>query len=403
MHVLHYLSSLRPELGGTVRAVVDLCGALAAGGHGVTVATAEPGGPQDQWSAASGGAPTSAAPRLLSVPAPVLPGHAFRRSALPQLRELVREADVLHVHGAWEYGNVQLCRIATALGKPYVVSVHGMLDAWCMRQAALKKTAYLALAGRRWLRNAELIHLTAPSELLNGTRYFSAARARVVPLLVDLGPFRSLPGPEAAEAMLREVAPRPRVLFLSRLHPKKNLETLLAAARLLARRGRRLCVVVAGDGGPRYVAGLKSLAASSGVDVAFLGTVTGSAKLSLFQACDVFALPTRHENFGLALVEALACGLPVVTTPAVGIAAQLRASGAVTLAEAAPAPFADAVERALDGTRPADAGERGRRWVLEAFEPGSSLRRFESLYDEALRGRRASPPATAPASLPDCS
>lgn len=395
MRILHFIPSLHSGVGGPARAVIDLCGALALNGHEVTVMTPDAGEAAHVWLGAA-----IKTPQLVILPPALQPGCAYLGSVLQRIRSAVYCHDLVHVHGMWEYANIQVARIAQACNKPYVISPHGMLGEWSMQQGALKKRAFLALAGTKWLHGASAIHLTSQGEFADSARYLRSGSGHIVPLLVDLAPYRALPGPTDAETILgRAGSGTPRVLFLSRLHPVKSLETLIRASRLLHRRGRDFSLVVAGDGNPLYVAQLRSLALETAANVIFLGAVKGELKLSLYQACNVFALPTQHENFGVVFIEALACGIPVVTTRTVGLGADLRSSGAVTFVDRAPEQFADAIEPLLlDKKLAAESGRRGRDWIFDSFDPAVTIKRFEAFYADALG---YSGPGLKPATMSD--
>lgn len=391
MRILHFIPSLHASIGGPARAVIDLCGALALQGHEVTLLTPDAGQAPESWRDV---APKT--PHLVVLPRPSLPGCTYLGDVRRTFREFVRSHDLVHVHGMWEFANIQICNIARQHSVPYVISVHGMLGRWSMAQRAVKKQMYLQAFGKKWLRGASRIHLTAQGEFEAAVRFFPKALGRVIPLLIDLESFRRLPGPEQAEALLNAQAGSPRILFLSRLHPVKSLETLLESARLLSRRGLKISIVVAGDGDPSYVAQLKAAARDLTPQVLFLGMVTGDLKLSLYQACDMFVLPSQHENFGVVFIEALGCGLPVITTHAVGLSAELESSGAAILADRTPEQFAAAIENLLaDRRRSVQMGARGREWVFATFDPGASVGRFESLYAEVLVEAAAINPGSA--------
>ncbi|NUQ19862.1 MAG: glycosyltransferase, partial [Gemmatimonadaceae bacterium] len=111
----------------------------------------------------------------------------------------------------------------------------------------------------------------------------------------------------------------PTILFLSRLHPIKGLETLLDAWPAVRATRPAARLVIAGAGEPGYERALKARAAQRATDgsVQFTGFVTGSEKARLLANADVFVLPSYHENFGVAVLEAIAAGLPAVVSPEV--------------------------------------------------------------------------------------
>lgn len=361
LHVVHYLPAVRLAEGGVVRAVLDLCGATAARGHRVTLLTAD-----------AADAPGGLAVRLL--PGKPRVGGLLASTSMTVAAQALREATFLHLHGPWDMAHVQLARVARALGVSYGVTAHGMLDDWSMAQKGLKKRIHLGLFGRRLLRGAAWLHCTAEGEAAQVRLRVPEAHVVVAPLVFDTAPFCALPAAAPSSDL-------PRVLFLSRLHPKKGLEKLIAACGELKRRGRPVALGVAGSGDPLYVASLGFLAQKEGVEVEFLGMVTGEDKVRTLRRADVFALPTSQENFGLALVEAMACGVPVVTTRGVDIWPELEGAGARILEVSATAgQWADAIAGMLDTEDRAALGGRGRTWVMEELAPKKTMARYEALY-----------------------
>lgn len=386
MRILHLLAFLRAEYGGPVRAVLDLCGDLAAHGHDVTLCSWDDADAPATWREGV----TKRLPRLATIEPPSGLGSRFAGPARGRMIELIGAHDLLHLHGVWNPWNWQLGALAREAGRPYIVSVRGMLDDWCMRQKALKKRLFLSLAVRRWLEGAAYVHLTAEAEHEQARKHFPKGRGVVIPNLLDLRPFEAPPGPEMARAKFPMLtAGRPNLLFLSRVHMKKGLETLLRAGALLRKRGIDANILIAGRGEPAYVDSVKRLAADLGLaDRAFfLEQVVDTEKLSLYQAADLFVLPTSQENFGFVFVEALACGTPVVTTKGVDIWPELESSGGAVIADATPEATADAVAGLLARRDAlADMGRKGRDWVFRDLAPAKVLKQFEVMYARAIEG-----------------
>jgi glycosyltransferase involved in cell wall biosynthesis len=385
MRILHFLTSARNDVGGPARAVIDLCASLSNRGHEVTLATWHGADLPGHWMERKANIPT-----VIQVRRPALGARMYLRPSASPLADLVQSQDLIHVHGMWEMVNVQLCGEATRRKIPYFISIRGMLDDWSMRQARIKKRAYLALVGERWLRGACKIHLTAEAELEQASAWFPRSKGRVIPNFLDLEPFAQLPGAEQARRAYPSDTGRPRVLFLSRLHRKKGLEVLLASLRILKDRHITVCALIAGHGENNYVSSLKQMAVSLGLsneEVRFLGPVTGAMKLSLYQSADLFVLPTSQENFGFVFMEALACRLPVITTTGVDIWPELEASSAVIITDARAEPIADAVATLL--ARPDDLRRMrtyGRDWVFRYMSPKRIVESFESMYQLANGG-----------------
>lgn len=385
MRILHLLAMLRMEYGGPVRAVLDLCGALADRKHEVTLATWDTHDAPPEWATAP------AAPKLEKINSPGRTG-LFSREDRDRMASLIHSHDLVHVHGVWNPWNWQVGAIARQIGKPYIISVRGMLDDWCMEQKPVKKRLFLAVAVRKWLERASFVHLTAQAEFDQARKHFPRGRGIVIPNLTDLKPFENLPGPEMARARFSVLAPggagRPNLLFLSRVHVKKGLEVLLRAGALLRTRGIDANILIAGTGDAPYLESVKRLAAKLGLQdrAHFLGLVVNEEKLSLYQAADLFVLPTSQENFGFVFIESLACGTPVVTTRGVDIWPELEASGGSVIADATPEAVADAVAKLLSKRDSLKAmGAKGREWVFKDMAPAKVIREFEAMYERAVR------------------
>lgn len=382
MKLAHYFTRFVLADGGVVRAVLDMAQALSARGHDVTIITQNDTDIPAAWK--SGGA---GVPRVVNVgEASGLLGR-LDAGALSKTADAIRGADVLHLHTPWETSNPQIAAIARREKVPYIVSIHGMLDDWCMTQRAAKKKLYLALAGRKLLENAAYVHCTAQAEKDQSEKWFPRGRGRVIPLVFDLEPFRTLPGPALAREKHPSLAThRPKVLFLSRVHPKKGIELLIDSVPLLQKAGIDPAVSIAGTGDTDYIEQLKKRVASMGLGdrVAFLGLVTGAEKLSVYEAADIFVLPTSQENFGFVIPEAMACGKAVVTTRGVDIWPELDRSGGAVIVDSTPAAIAAAVARLLkDPAALRTMGERGRSWVFAELDGRRVVERYETMYADA--------------------
>ena len=383
MKIVQYMSRIQLEEGGVVRAVLDLCGALAHRGHELTLLAGDCSDVPETWRSGGDGLPRAHSIERRSGFLPRL-----TQQATVDARRIIQEADVLHLHVPWDPICVQLSRIARQAGVPYVVGIHGMLDDWSMEQKALKKRMYLAVKGRRFLEQAAAVHCTAQAERDQSKKWYPNGRPVVLPLIFDLEEYVDLPGPQLAREAFASVIPstnEPVLLFLSRLHPKKRVDLLIEAAGELRRRGVAFKLLIAGTGDDPYEAQLRELVKERGLteQVAFVGFVTGKEKVSLYQAAHLFVLPTHQENWGFVLIESLACGTPLITTKGVDIWPELESTGGAVIADASPTAIADAVAQLLaDDQRRQAMGVKGRDWVLENLTVERVLDRYEQLYRE---------------------
>ena len=381
---MQFLHELRLSAGGgVVRAVLDLSVAISRLGHRVTLLTLDPlDAPADWPRVRSTGElaimPIGTTPAVF-VPDGSNPGRRFRgRKVRRQVNSLVAGADVLHVHGLWEWCNVQAMAVARRAGVPVAVTAHGMLDDWSMDQGGFKKRLFLRLVLRRALASNVHLHFTAEAERQQASQWIGDAPSSVIPYVLDVAPFLECEPPAT-----RDCTVVPHVLLLSRLHPKKGVERLIDAAGVITRQGLAVRWTIAGPTDEAYLASLRRRVDDRGLSdcVAFPGMVSGQAKIDLYRSADLFVLPTSQENFGLVLIEAMASGVPVITTRGVDIWRELQAAGAVIVDPDDGAGLAEAVSRLLQNSDERERrGREGRQWVETTFGGDTVARRFETLY-----------------------
>jgi len=382
MHIVHYHRDLVLETGGVVRAVLDICSCVHDESNPITLIASDLQDAPPQWLDSSSYPPDH--PTLIKIDPPSLKGGRFSSNTLQSLRTHLARADVLHLHGMWDLFNAQLASLARSLNLPYIVSPHGMLDDWSMSQKHLKKRLYLALTGRRLLKNAAAVHCTAQAELNQAKKWFPKGQGTVVPLVMDLDPYQTLPGPEPARKLIPELnSNRPILLFLSRLHYKKGVEHLIHTTDLLRKRGTDVLTVIAGSGDAIYTRKLHDLTAELNLNdhIIFPGFVSGVEKISLFQSADLFVLPTSQENFGFVFFEALAAGTPVITTRGVDTWPELEESGGGVIADGNAESFSASIASLLsDNDAPSRMGALGRSWVFENLSRQNISSKFLHIY-----------------------
>lgn len=369
--------------GGVVRAVLDMCQALAKRGHDVTLLTFCDDDVPQQWKS-----PNADVPKVVLLNSKGRLWPKLTTESAEIVRKQLVDADALHVHVPWDAICAELGRIAKSMNIPYVVSVHGMLDDWSMKQRYAKKRIYLRVAGKRLLEEAAAVHCTAEAEKDQACKWYPDGQSVVVPLIFDLQEYETLPGPEIARQTFASVFPddtTPVLLFLSRLHIKKGLELLIDTAVQLRDSGSVFKIIIAGTGEKKYEQQLKQLvdARKLSEDISFIGFVTGIEKVSLYEAADIFVLPTSQENWGFVLIEALACGTPLITTKGVDIWPELVSSGGAVIADATVKAMAEAITNLLqDDSQRTSMGSKGRGWILENLKLDRILSRYENLYND---------------------
>ena len=310
--------------GGVATALYSHAAMLRQAGAEVTVVALA-----DEHSQEDRAALAPSALRTARVSGPAFFGYA------PDLVEqlLDTRADLLHLHGIWMYPSRAAALWARRTGKPYMISPHGMLDPWITGRGRWKKALARRGYERDSWRRARALHALTEDEAADIRREAGECRVVVIP--------NAGPPAIAAAATDRE----PRVVFISRIHPKKNLDALLDAwdaAHLPA--GARL--TIAGWGFPADVAAFEARLASAPPSVEFVGPVHGEAKQRLLETARYVILPSHSEGLPMTILEAWAAGTPTIMTAACHLPEGFAAGAALECGTGAPS-VAAALERGM--------------------------------------------------------
>ncbi len=350
MRVLHVIPSISPLRGGPSRAVIDMVAALRRQEVDAAILTTNDHGQglhpelvtgRWQWHQ---GVPVLAFPRW-SPPVAALREFAFSPALSLWLVRHLKQYELLHIHALFSYPSTCAMAQARWAGVPYILRSIGQLSPWSLAQSRGRKRLLLRLIERRNLNQAAALHFTTTAERDEAAALGLAPPSLVLPLGVH--------GPEllATPAAVPKPSSPVRFLFLSRLHPKKQLENLLEALALLQRQRPEASweLAIAGDGEPRYVAALQVQTRELGIDTRcrWLGFVEGGAKWRALGDADWYVLPSAAENFGIAAVEALAMGTPVILSPEVAVAADVARAGAGLVCASDPEALATTLATAL--------------------------------------------------------
>jgi glycosyltransferase involved in cell wall biosynthesis len=292
MKILHIAPGLHPSIGGPTRSIVGICHALAGQGVDVTLFVHCYDPPPDNL----------AGVRLLH-------GRGLRlRSVWTDTTRVIRQIqpDIIHLHAFWMPANHLAFSIANRHSIPVVLSIRGSLDPWALRQKWLKKQLALRLYLRGDLRRAACLHATAEQEAANIRAQCGSRPIVVIPNGVDLPehlPEREPDGRGARTA-----------LFLSRLHPGKGLMDLVQAWHRVRPCGWRMRIVGPDVCGHKAEVQAEITRLNLDDDFEFVGALDDQRKWQEYINADLFVHPSHSENFGISVAEALAAGLPVITT-----------------------------------------------------------------------------------------
>lgn len=320
MRILHVTHSADPAGGGPIEAIIRLGLEHQRAGCLVDLATLDD--PNAAW--------VRDFPLQLHALGPVSSKYGYTRRLVPWLLENSSAFDVVVANGLWQYTSFAVWRTARRTGTPYVVFPHGMLDPWFKQRYPLKhvkKWLYWPWGEYRVLRDAAAVMFTSEEERRLARQSFWLYRCTEIVIRYGTAP---PPGDAARQRELflqafPAVAGTRPVLFFGRLHEKKGCDLLVrtfASAVASASPDARWHLVLAGPvADEEYRARLEALVRDccQAGSVTWTGMLTGELKWGAFRAADVFVLPSHQENFGIAVAEALACGVPVLISDKVNI------------------------------------------------------------------------------------
>ncbi len=310
MEILQVCHRFYPSIGGTEEVVGRLSGALVRDGHGVTVITAEePGAPaEEEWEGL----------RIKRLPMRRILGFRFPREYPRILNRLPH--DIVHIHGQRVWPSDALLPFLGGLRGGRVFTPHGFYQ-WQMHRSSREAFYYRTWFARRVRHFDRVVALTEDERKTLLTWCLQGTKVEVIPQGVDPEEFKGEDEGILAEHGIR----RPVVLYVGGFYPNKRVDLLL---RSMASAQVEAALVTVGVDktsrlGSEYC---RALARALGVEAHFLGGIPRRELISLYHEADVFALPSLFEGFGLVLLEAMAAGLPFVST-AVGAARELAQKG----------------------------------------------------------------------------
>jgi glycosyltransferase involved in cell wall biosynthesis len=325
MKILHTISSANPQGGGPIEGINRLGTTLESLGHRVEITSLDPPG-----------APfLKQSPLTIHALGPVLSGYGLSLRFIPWLKANCHRYDAVIVNGIWQFHSFGAWMALRNSNTPYVVFTHGMLDPWFKKRYPLKhlkKWMYWPWAEYRVLRDAKAVLFTCEEERVLARESFWLYRCNEV--VVGYGTARPTANPEACRneffARYPELQGKRVALFLGRIHPKKGCDLLIHAFAKLFARDPLWHLVFAGPDHTGWQQKLTHIAESLGVAsrITWTGMLSGQLKWGAYHSSEVFVLPSHQENFGIAVAEALAVGLPALATNKVNIWREIESTGA---------------------------------------------------------------------------
>ena len=324
MKFLHVIPSLNPTLGGPVEGLKQMSLALCNAGHASDVVVFDD--EEDDWLSKSG-------PFKIHVLGPHHTGYWISFKFIPWLRKHHSDYDVIVVHGIWQFHSFAVWLAMLGAKTPYFVFAHGMLGPWFKKRHPikhLKKCLYWIFAEYHVVHNARALLFTCEQEMLHAKNSFYPYN--INELVVGFG---TLP-PDNVNTSLMAKYRYPQInnkrvlLFIGRISYIKGCDLLIESFANVCREYESIHLVIAGPDQDNWMKDLVKQSKKLGIceRITWVGQLESELKWGVLQSADALILPSHHENFGMVVAEALACGVPVLLTDKVNIWREVVKDGA---------------------------------------------------------------------------
>jgi len=394
LRIAHVVPSIGARTGGPAITVVQTAIALNKAGVRAEIFTTNMGSPASATSmtrltgadlAAADGVPLHIA----------IARHPLRLAYAPGLRRaLSRSApnfDVIHIHSLFLYPQYAAFAVAKRFGIPYVVSLRGALDPYLRRRGRVRKAITGAIWQDRMLAGAAALHLTSRRELELVSDIAPKVPRVVISNPVDWRDYEHLPDPKVFTERFLDGRSSPIIMYFGRVSQKKGIHHLVSAFAKIAPEHPDAILAIVGPDDEGLTGELRSLSNELGISsrTKFVGQLSGQDKAAALASATVWVLPSATENFGIAVVEALAAGAPVIVSPGVNIAQELGEMGACIVCEPDASALAVQISALLrDPLRRSQLSKSGRI-AARQFSIDVVVPQLKMMYDSVVRPGRS--------------
>lgn len=373
MKVLQTIASMDATGGGTSSCTFQLFNALYERNHEVRLLTIAP--KQAETDVLGDGAPW-----MIKLPFDYKTPVCFSKNIRNFLKE--SKADIFHTNGLWLDVNHTTCVTARRKGRPYVVSPHGMLYAEAVKRSRWKKIPLEVIWFRKDICDASAIHVTCNEEMRQVRNFGYKGPVAVIGNPIEIPTYINDINLESASKNFLTLSDRPRIGFLGRLHPIKQVELIFRGVSLIPN-SKRIRVVIIGDGDSNYKSFLQNEVARLGLtdQVEFKGFMNGRKKFEELANLSALFVPSDMENFGMIIPEALLVNTPVMAS--LGTPWEvLNHISSGWWAEATPESIAEIIKTIaeLSPSKLKSMGQRGADYVRNNFVSSIVASKMQQLY-----------------------
>ena len=384
MKILHVINTLSPRYGGPVNACKALCSSLAHAGEDVTIYTTDLNYPigvrdvvlnqeikQDGYS--------------LYYFHVQFNSYVFSVDYFKAIKKNINKFDIVHIHGIYRFPQAVTAYFCRKYNLPYIIRPHGSLSPYLFnsKRRKLRKRLYEYIIENRNLNNASAIHYTTEEEMVLAKPLGLKSNTFINPISLDISKYNDLPVKGIFRGKYKIDNSKKIILYLGRINFVKGLDILIKAFAKTLNRFQNVLLVIAGPDNEGYQTQVEQWIKNEkiGTNVIFTGMLIGDDVLELLKDTDIFVLPSYTENFGIAVAEAMACGLPVVVSNKVNIYRDVLKAGAGLVTNCDSNEISDAFFQLLENEkRRKTLGRAGVKLVKEKYSPDKVVKNVIKLY-----------------------
>ena len=306
------------------------------------------------------------------------------------INKTISSYDIVHIHGLYRFPPTYAAWRAGKVGVPYIIRPHGSLDPFLYKQSRyslLLKRIYEALFDIPNLNNASAIHYTTQEEFERTGFLGLRAKPAIVPNGIDWQIYEDLPSKGSFRRRLGLSDRTPLVLFLGRVNFKKGLDMLVPAFGHVVQEYPDARLAVVGPDNEGYASKVRRWCGEQCIEkkVLFVDHLSSEEVKKAYVDADVFVLPSYTENFGMTVVEAMACKCPVVISDQVNIWREIQAAGAGIVVNLDQSALAGAMSRILkDKSAARKMGVKGRIAAEKCYSWPRIVQQLTGVYRELI-------------------
>jgi glycosyltransferase involved in cell wall biosynthesis len=338
-------------------------------------------------------------------------GWQFSWPMTMALKENVKNFDLIYIVSVWNYPVAAAGYYCRRVKKPYIIALFGLLYPYTAGKKSWKKWPYYCLVAKRDLKGASAIHYTTKDEAEKCHSFLCLKnREIIIPNGIDLSEYNDFPAKETLRQRYPILKDKKVILFLSRINWKKGMDILVKAFGMLAKERDDVHLLIVGNDEENYGTKVKHWLKEYGLEyndsshssailnhescimhrsaqVTFTGMLTGREKIEAYAGSDLFVLPSYSENFGMAVVEAMECGVPVVISNKVGIYKEVKENKAGIVVDTNAESLYWGIKSILDNENLAkELSINGKKLVEDYYDIDKVADKMLNAYEKVLGG-----------------